>query len=304
MDDNKPTFDTATDFETGRVADLSPLIRRIVAGNEGPMTFKGTCTYVVGRGDVAVIDPGPDDPAHVSAILRALAGERVSHILVTHTHIDHSPAAAALKNATGALVVGCGLHRPSRPLVEGEINPLEGSGDRLYSPDAIMADGDAVAGPGWTLAAVATPGHTANHLAFDLREENALFSGDHVMAWSTSFVGPPDGAMAPYMASLEKVRDLGHAVFWPGHGGPVGDPQRFVRALISHRRFRESMILDRLREGDRGIEAIVEKVYPGLAPGLRRAAALNVFAHLEDLVAREAARVDGPLALDAVFLPA
>lgn len=302
--DDKPAFDMAMDAETGSVVAVSPLVRRIVAGNGGPMTFKGTCTYVVGRGEVAVIDPGPDDPAHVAAILRALDGERVSHILVTHTHIDHSPAAAALRQATGARVVGCGPHRPSRPLAEGEINRLEGSGDRSYAPDAVMADGDAVSGPGWTLSAVATPGHTANHLAFALREENALFSGDHVMAWSTSFVGPPDGAMAAYMASLEKVRDLGHAVFWPGHGGPVRDPQRFTRALISHRRFRESMILERVREGDSAIAAIVERVYPGLAPGLRGAAALNVFAHLEDLVAREFVRIDGPLALDAVFLPA
>lgn len=302
--DEKPSFETDMDAETGETVEVSPLIRRVVAGNAGPMTFKGTCTYLVGRGEVAVIDPGPNDPDHVAAILRALDGERVSHILVTHTHIDHSPAAAALKSATGARIVGCGPHRPSRPLAEGEINRLEGSGDRSYAPDAVMSEGDAVTGAGWTLAAVATPGHTANHLAFALREENALFSGDHVMAWSTSFVGPPDGNMASYMASLEKVRDLGHAVFWPGHGGPVRDPQRFTRALISHRRFREAMILERVREGDRGIEAIVERVYPGLAPGLRRAAALNVFAHLEDLVARDAVRTDGPLALDAVFLPA
>lgn len=302
--DEKPAFETAMDARTGEASDVSPLVRRIVAGNAGPMTFTGTCAYVVGRGAVAVVDPGPDDPAHVEAILRALDGERVTHILVTHTHIDHSPAAAALKRATGAKIVGCGPHRAARPLAVGETNVLEGSGDRDYAPDAVMADGDVVSGPGWTLRAVATPGHTANHLAFRLDEENALFSGDHVMAWSTSFVGPPDGAMAPYMASLERVRDLGCDVFWPGHGGPVRDPQRFVRALISHRRFRETMIVERVREGDGAIEAIVDKVYPGLAPALRRAAALNVFAHLEDLVERGIVGVDGPLALDAAYRPA
>jgi glyoxylase-like metal-dependent hydrolase (beta-lactamase superfamily II) len=299
--DEKLTFETRFDAPTGAAVSVSPLVRRVVAGNRGPMTFTGTCSYVVGAGRVAVIDPGPDDAAHVEALLRAIDGETLTHILVTHTHRDHSPAARALAQATGAAIVGCAPHRAARPLDTGEINLLEGSGDHAYSPQMQMQDGDAVSGPGWTLEAVATPGHTANHLAFALREEKALFSGDHVMAWSTSFVGPPDGSMADYMVSLDKVRQRDDDVYWPGHGGALREPTRFVRGLISHRRQRETMILNRLAEGDRDIATIVRNVYPGLAPGLTGAASLNVFAHLEDLVQRGLAGIDGPFSIEAHF---
>lgn len=299
--DDKLTFETRFDAPTGEVVGVSPLIRRVVAGNRGPMTFTGTCSYIVGSGQVAVIDPGPDDPAHVAALLRAIDGETLTHIVVTHTHRDHSPAAAALKQATGAMIVGCAPHRAARALDTGEINLLEGSGDHRYVPDAIMADGDCVSQAGWTLEAVATPGHTANHLAFALREENALFSGDHVMAWSTTFVGPPDGSMAEYMDSLEKVRQREDSVYLPGHGGPLREPARFVRGLINHRRQRETMILNRLAEGDRDIPTIMRNVYPGLAENLTGAASLNVFAHLEDLVHRGLAGIDGPFSIEAHF---
>ncbi len=299
--DDKLSFDTAFDTPSGTTVPVSPLVRRVVAGNSGPMTFTGTCTYIVGRGEVAVIDPGPADPAHVEAILRGLEGDRVTHIVVTHTHRDHSPAAALLKEATGAAIVGCAPHHPARPLEPGVANPLEGSGDRLYRPDRQLRDGETVAGPGWTLEAVETPGHTANHLCFALREENALFSGDHVMGWSTSFVGPPDGSMADYMASLDKIRQRADAIYWPGHGGPVRDPQRFVRGLINHRRQREAMIVNRLASGDRDIPTLVANVYPGLSPKLTGAAALNLLAHLEDLVARGVATADGPLSLETRF---
>ncbi len=287
----------------GTCARLSPLVRRVVADNPGPVTFTGTCTYVVGRGTVAVIDPGPDEPAHVEALLRAIGGETVSHILVTHTHKDHSPAARALKAATGALVVGCAPHHAARALAEGESNVLEGSNDHLYAPDLVMREGDAVDGPGWTLAAVETPGHTANHLAFAFREESALFSGDHVMAWSTTFVGPPDGSMSDYMASLEKVRARSETLHWPGHGGPVREPVRFVRALLHHRRQREASILGRLAAGDRTIREMIPAIYQGLSPGLHGAAALNVLAHLEDLVRRGLATSDGPPTLDGRYGP-
>jgi glyoxylase-like metal-dependent hydrolase (beta-lactamase superfamily II) len=287
----------------GACARLSPLVRRVVADNPGPVTFTGTCTYVVGRGTVAVIDPGPDDPAHVEALLRAIGGETVSHILVTHTHKDHSPAARALKAATGALVVGCAPHHAARALADGESNVLEGSNDHLYAPDLVMREGDAVDGPGWTLAAVETPGHTANHLAFAFPEESALFSGDHVMAWSTTFVGPPDGSMSDYMASLEKVRGRGETLHWPGHGGPVREPVRFVRALLHHRRQREASILGRLAAGDRTIREMIPAIYQGLAPALHGAAALNVLAHLEDLVARGLATSDGPPTLESRYGP-
>ncbi|HYF54655.1 MAG TPA: MBL fold metallo-hydrolase [Salinarimonas sp.] len=299
-----PAFDRDFPAPPGAAAALTPLVRRVVADNPGAMTFTGTCTYVVGRGTVAVIDPGPDDGRHMAAILAALAGETVSHILVTHTHKDHSPAARALKAATGARLVGCAPHRAARSLAEGESSMIEGANDLDYAPDAAMRDGDAVAGPGWTLTAVETPGHTVNHLAFALPEERALFSGDHVMAWSTTFVGPPDGSMTDYMASLDKVRARDDALHWPGHGGPVREPARFVRALQHHRRQREASILGRLAAGDRTIAEMVPAIYAGLAPGLRGAAALNVFAHLEDLVRRGLATSEGPPTLHGRYGPA
>jgi len=283
---DKIEFDRSATTEAGTVATLSPLVRRIIAGNGGPMTFTGTCSYIVGRGTVAIIDPGPDDPAHVERLLAAVRGETVSHIVVTHTHRDHSPSVPALKAATGAMVVGCGPHRPSRELGPGEGRVLDAAADTDFMPDRDMRDGDAVSGPGWSLAAVETPGHTANHLAFTLAEEATLFSGDHVMAWSTSVVAPPDGSMAAYMASIEKLRGLEHARYWPGHGGPVTEPQRFLRGLVQHRRQREAAILNRLGAGDETIAAMVPVIYQGLAPALHGAAALSVLAQLEDLVLR------------------
>jgi glyoxylase-like metal-dependent hydrolase (beta-lactamase superfamily II) len=279
-------FDRSATAPPGELARLSPLVRRLIAGNGGPMTFTGTCSYIVGQGRVAIIDPGPDDAAHVERLLAAVSGETVSHIVVTHTHRDHSPAVPALKAATGAIVVGCGPHRASRELAQGEINRLDAAADRDYAPDEEMAQGDTITGPGWSLAAVATPGHTANHLAFTLAEEATLFSGDHVMAWSTSIVAPPDGSMAAYMASIETLRGMDHALYRPGHGGPVTEPQRFLRGLVQHRRQREAAILGRLRAGDARIAAMVPLIYQGLPPALHGAAALSVLAQLEDLVAR------------------
>ncbi len=298
-------FDRTIDAEAGRIVQLTPLIRRVIAGNSGPFTFTGTCTYIVGHGTVAVIDPGPDSDAHLGVLAAALSGETVSHIVVSHTHRDHSPGVPALKALTGAMVVGCGPHRPSRQLALGEINPLDASSDLDYAPNREMVDGDAVSGPGWTLEAVATPGHTANHLAFALHEEQALFSADHVMAWSTTIVAPPDGSMTDFMSSLDKLKGRSDTVYWPGHGGPARDPARFVRALMTHRRMREGSILNRVQQGDRLISEIVRNVYDGLASALHGAAALSTFAHLEDLVDRGLVRcLDGPPTLDAEFLPA
>ena len=233
-------FDRRATAPAGEIVELSPLVRRVIAGNGGPMTFTGTCSYIVGRGTVAIIDPGPDDPAHIARLLDAVSGETVSHIVVTHTHRDHSPAVPAIKRATGAVVVGCGPHRPARELALGEINPLDSAGDHSYSPDRELREGEAIDGPGWRLKAIETPGHTANHLAFVLPEEETLFSGDHVMAWSTTIVAPPDGSMAAYMASIEKLRGRGERIYRPGHGGPVTEPQRFLRGLVQHRRQREA----------------------------------------------------------------
>ncbi|MGL4973945.1 MAG: MBL fold metallo-hydrolase [Bosea sp. (in: a-proteobacteria)] len=286
------TFDHAFADPPGTSVQVSPLVRRMVAPNKGPFTFTGTCSDIVGRGTVAIIDPGPDDAGHIAALLEAVRGETVSHIFVSHTHRDHSPAVPAIRAATGAQVVGCGPHRMARQLALGEINLLDASSDHAFKPDRQMQDGDAVAGPGWTLEAVETPGHTTNHLAFALSEEQALFSADHVMAWSTTIVAPPDGSMAEYMASLEKLRARDETIYWPGHGGPVTDPQRFLRGLLHHRRQREVSILNQLGAGAATITAIVPLIYQGLAPALHGAAALSVYAHLEDMVARGLVRCD------------
>ncbi|WP_407524769.1 MBL fold metallo-hydrolase [Methylobacterium oryzisoli] len=289
---------------SGRPETVSPLVRRLVCPNPGPFTHSGTCTYIVGRGRVAVIDPGPDSSAHAEALRAALDGETVAAILVTHTHRDHSPGARGLQAATGAPILGCGPHRAARALQSGEQNRLDAAGDRDHRPDREMREGDSVDGPGWTLTALETPGHTMNHLAFTLPEDQALFSGDHVMGWSTSIVAPPDGAMGPYMASLDRLKGRPETVYWPGHGGPVRDPQRFVRALAHHRRAREAAILDRLSAGERTIPALVAAIYRGLDPALTGAAALSVYAHLEDLVARGRAITDGEPALEGEYRPA
>lgn len=288
-------FDRTATTPAGEVAELSPLIRRIIAGNGGPMTFTGTCTYVIGRGTVAVLDPGPADPAHLTRMLAAIDGETVSHILVSHTHRDHSPGVPALKAATGGIVAGCLPHRAARELALGEINPLEGAADRDYAPELAMHEGDTITGPGWTLSAIETPGHTANHLAFELKEEQSLFSADHVMAWSTSVIAPPDGSMSEFMDSIEKLRGMEHRIYWPGHGGPVKEPQRFLRGLVQHRRQREAAILNRLKAGDERIAEMVPPIYQGLPAALHGAASLSVLAQLEDLVARGVVLCDEPM---------
>ncbi|MCJ2136777.1 MBL fold metallo-hydrolase [Methylobacterium sp. J-026] len=287
----------------GRLEAVAPLIRRRIAPNGGPFTASGTCTYVVGQGRVAVLDPGPDDPAHIDALLHGLAGEHIEAIVVTHTHRDHSPGARLLAARTGAPIVGCGPHRAARALAEGEVPLLDASADRAHAPDRVMTEGDLVSGPGWTLVAVETPGHTMNHLAFTLPEAQALFSGDHVMAWSTTIVAPPDGEMRAYMASLDKLRSRDETIYWPGHGGPVREPARFLRGLACHRRQREAAIRARLGAGDTGIAQIVAAIYQGLDPRLRGAASLSVFAHLEDLVGRGLVAVDGTPRLDGTYAP-
>jgi glyoxylase-like metal-dependent hydrolase (beta-lactamase superfamily II) len=276
---------------------LSERVRRIIAPNPSPFTFTGTCVYIVGEGEVAVIDPGPDDPAHLDALLAAIPGERVTRIVVTHSHRDHAAGAAALKARTGAPIVGARAHA-----VAGDAPTRADASHALdYAPDEPLDDGARIAGRGFTLEAVATPGHAANHLAFALAEENALFSGDHVMAWSTSVIAPPDGSMRDYLASLEKVARRSEALYWPGHGGPVLAPQRYVRALIAHRRQREAAILARLEAGAASVGEIVAQVYPGLAPALVGAACLSTLAHLVDLTERGLATSEGLATLEARF---
>jgi len=267
---------------------MEPLVRRLLAPNPSPFTYTGTETYIVGKDEVAVIDPGPDLPEHVDAILAATEGERVSAILCTHTHRDHSPASRALQAATGARIVGCAA------LTLDDAGPrADAAFDADYQPDHVMADGETVTGPGWTIEAVATPGHTSNHLCFGLRESGALFSGDHIMGWSTTVVSPPDGDMAAYMASLEKLLARPDRVYYPAHGDPVREPQRFVRAVAAHRRARERQILDLLELEAQPIPAMVASMYRGIDPRLHGAAGRSVLAHLIDLEARERVWRDG-----------
>ncbi|HKO08496.1 MAG TPA: MBL fold metallo-hydrolase [Alphaproteobacteria bacterium] len=274
---------------------VSPLVRRVVARNPSPFTFKGTATFIVGHGRVAVIDPGPDLPEHIAALLHALRGESVERILITHTHRDHSPAAEAVKAATGAATYGFGPHGAGRgPAVE------EG-GDFAFVPDVRLADGDALAGPGWHLSAVHTPGHTSNHLCFALAEERILFSGDHVMGWSTSVISPPDGDMATYMRSLEKLLARDDALYMPTHGPAIPDPKAHVNAFIAHRKERRRAILQRLREGDRTIPELVTAIYVGLADNLRAAAGRSVLAHLIELVAAGKVACEGEPGLETHY---
>lgn len=302
--EEEPRFDLAFDAPAGQLLRVSPLVRRLVSPNPGPFTFTGTCTYVVGEGEVTIIDPGPDLPDHFAALRESLKGERIAAILVTHTHRDHSPAARLWQRATGAEIIGCAPHYPARELALGEVNKLDASNDLDHRPDRILADGEALQGPGYTIKALATPGHTMNHVCFELVEEKGLFTGDHIMGWSTSIVAPPDGVMRLYLQSLEKLRAFDHAVYWPGHGGPVGQPQRFLRALLHHRRAREISILAALGQGARTPREIVERVYEKLDPRLKNAAALSTLAHLEDLCARGLVETEGAPQLDGRFAPA
>jgi glyoxylase-like metal-dependent hydrolase (beta-lactamase superfamily II) len=297
-------FDMSFDPAYGDAVAVAPSVRRIAVNNPGPFTFHGTNTYLVGRDTLAVIDPGPEDDAHLGAILRATEGRPVSHILVSHTHRDHSPLARRLKAETGAIVCAEGPHRAARPLRIGEVNPLDASADLEFTPDLALADGEVIGGDGWMLRAIHTPGHAANHACFALEGTGLLFSADHVMAWSTSIVAPPDGAMADYMASLDRLLERDDRLFLPGHGGPVTAPQTFMRGLKAHRKMRERAIVERLRQGDRTIPDMVRSIYRDTDPRLHGAAGLSVLAHLEDLIGRGAAVTSGEPSIDGEFRPA
>ena len=278
-------------IHAGETEQHEPLVRRVLAPNPSPYTYTGTQTWLVGAGsDVAVIDPGPagDGPnsghadvngtGHVEAILRAIGHSRVTAILCTHTHRDHSPAAAPLKAATGAPIIGCA------PLVLRDDGPRADSAfDPDYAPDRILKDGERISGDGWTIEAVATPGHTSNHLCYSLVETGALFTGDHVMKWSTSVVSPPDGDMAAYMASLQKLYDREDRIYYPAHGPAVEKPRQLVRGMIGHRRQRERQIVKLLEGGEGHIPSMVAAMYKGLDQRLTGAAGRSVLAHLVDL---------------------
>jgi glyoxylase-like metal-dependent hydrolase (beta-lactamase superfamily II) len=287
------------EFEYGRTDQVSPLIRRVIAKNPGPFTFTGTGTYIVGRGEVAVIDPGPDDEAHLAAILAGVAGEKVVAIVVTHHHIDHSPLAQALKAATGAPIYGCAV---KTHVHDDSGVTTEAANDLAFTPDVdLCGGGGRVAGPGWTLEAIATPGHTSNHLCYALLEENAVFTGDHIMGWSTTVITPPDGDMTDYMQSLARIRDRDFATLWPTHGPPVTEPRPFLDAYIAHRRAREAQVLGALAEGPRKINDMVPTLYADVDPGLWPAASRSVLGHLIDLSKRGKVLTDGAPGPDSVY---
>lgn len=296
---------TAFDPRHGEAVPVAPGILRVTARNAGPFTFTGTNSYVLGTGEAAiVVDPGPNDEAHLAALLSAIAGRPVEAVLLTHTHRDHTALVPKLLAATGAPpLIAEGPHRPSRPLEPGEENALDAAADPIR-PDRRIADGESLALSAARITAIATPGHTANHLAFAVGEAGTVLSGDHVMAWSTTIVAPPDGRMSDYMASLDKLLARDDRLYLPGHGGPVERPQAFLRGLRMHRRMRETAILERLRAGDRGIGEIVAALYREIDPRLHPAASLSVLAHLEDLAASGRVVSDGPVRLAGHYAPA
>lgn len=297
-----PTIPFVKDFAFayGEPAQLSPLVRRVIANNPGPFTYTGTGTYIVGSGgDLAVIDPGPDDDVHLGALAAAIGSGRVSHILITHTHRDHCGGARKFAAKVGAPLVGAAPHPDAPQIVEGP--SLEEGADRAYQPDRILKDGERLAGEEWTIETVSTPGHISNHLCFALVEEKALFTGDHIMGWATTVVAPPDGDMSDYFASLEKLLARDDRLYYPTHGAPIENPRRFVRAVKTHRRIRDGQILEQLRQGRSRIKDIVPAMYADIDKRLHGAAALNVMAHLIRLVKNGIVATDGEPTMQSCY---
>jgi glyoxylase-like metal-dependent hydrolase (beta-lactamase superfamily II) len=284
--------------EYGVAQTLSPLVRRVVAHNPSAFTYHGTSTYVIGHGNVALVDPGPDLPAHVDALLRALPGEQITHQLVTHTHNDHSPATRLVRERVGARTYGFGPHGEGR-FERGA--KVEAGGDRSFVPDVTLAHGDVIEGDGWSIESVHTPGHCSNHLCFALREEAALLTGDHVMSWSTSVISPPDGDMGHYLRSLELLLEREDRVLLPAHGPAIRDPKPFVRAFIEHRRERERQIVGCLERSVGRIAEMVPQMYADTPVMLHRAAARSVFAHVLHLLEAGAIACDGEPSLEAEY---
>ena len=280
------------EFKYGEAVRVSPRVRRLIAENPGPFTYLGTGVYIIGEGEVAVIDPGPMIEQHFEALKNTLKGERITHVLVTHSHMDHSPLAHPLAKWAGCKVYAAGAGIAT----ESDVR-MEAGDDLRFKPDVMVKDGDVFMGPDWTIEAVTTPGHTSNHVCYALREEKALFSGDHVMGWSTTVISPPDGNMGDYFASLEKVRARGFSTIWPTHGPPVTNVPPFIDAYIAHRKAREQMILDRLKAGDTLIADMVKVIYKDVDKRLHAPAAHSVLAHVIQLVEEGRVIADGPLTL-------
>lgn len=287
------------EFDYGSVSQIAPGIRRVIANNPGPFTFHGTGTYILGTGNVAVIDPGPDDEEHIGAILAALDGETISHILVTHTHMDHSPGCRPLQALTGAPTYAYGPHGAGK--LEQGVQVEEG-GDMDFAPDHLVKHGDIIQGGDWTVECVYTPGHTSNHMCFALQEQKALFTGDHVMGWSTSIISPPDGDMTAYMQSLELLLERDDAVYWPTHGPSIIDPKTHVRAYIAHRIEREEQILKCIDEGTHSIRDMVPLMYRDTPEFMYPAAARSVLAAMENLLRKNQVVADGgEPSMDSVY---
>ncbi len=286
-------------FEYGACDQVSPLIRRVIANNPGPFTYLGTGTYIVGKGEVAVIDPGPDQPEHLAALLEAVEGERVTHILITHHHSDHSPLAGPLKAATGATIYGCAVagHEAEDT---GEVK-MEAGHDHDFRPDVSLCGGGEVSGPGWTMEAIPTPGHTSNHLCYALKEENACFSGDHIMGWSTTVVSPPDGDMSAYLQSLAAIRARGFATLWPTHGPPIREVAPFIDAYAEHRQERMDQILLALSQGQATIGELVPRLYADVDARLWPAAARSMLAAIIHLERQGEVETDGPPGPDTLY---
>ncbi len=283
-------------FKYGEVARVSPRIQRVIAENPGPFTYLGTGVYIIGTDDVAVIDPGPPIQRHFDALKRALDGRRVTHVFTTHTHLDHSPLAHPL-----AKWAGCKVYGQPDPAAPHEDMKLEEGGETGFAPDVLVNDSDVFSGDGWTLEAITTPGHMSNHICYALKEENALFSGDHIMGWSTTVISPPDGNMRQYFASLDKIRAREFSTLWPTHGPPVTDVASFIDAYTAHRRAREAAIMERMKAGDTLIPEMVKVIYKDVDQRLHAPAAHSVLAHVIQLVEEGRVVADGPLTISTHY---
>lgn len=293
----KLTFNTDMTFSYGEPAPMAPGVQRIVANNPGPFTFKGTNTYLVGTETLAVIDPGPDDPAHRDAILAAAKGRPITHVLITHTHRDHVDGLAALQEATGARSYGYGRRQFATQMKGTSPSGTEFI-DQDFAPDVVVQDGDVISGPDWALLGLHTPGHAPDHLCFELRDQGVIFSGDHVMGWNTTVIAPPEGHMASYLASLERLLERQGEIYLPGHGGQIETPQRAVKAYLLHRQWREQAVLRAVRGGVGSIRDIVRLIYPDLSDKLITAASLSVQAHVEHLMDKGEIEKQTPLDFD------
>jgi len=281
-------YNKELNFEYGVTQRLSPLVRRVIAPNPSAFTLHGTGTYIVGNDSVAIIDPGPELPEHTQAILNAVKGEKITHVLVTHTHLDHSPGTVHIKAASGALSYAYGPH--ARNIKKGEI---EEGADFDFAPDKQLIDGEVIKGSNWTIESIHTPGHTSNHMCFALKEENALFPGDHVMGWSTTIVSPPDGDMSAYMTSLDKLTHRQESIYYPTHGAPITSPKPYVKSLLAHRYEREDEIMVCLKDGVDNIPDIVEKIYAKIDSNLHKAAARSVLSHLIHMIQTGRVKCEG-----------